>query len=108
LLASVLILAVLAPANFYLVSGDFRVLEAPSTFGFPPQWGAVAPASFQEIYRFVRSHGGDQDARLLVLPSPRFAGAASLPGHSSHLFNQPQYTGAHYTSPIPPLPSRAS
>jgi len=107
MLASVLILAVLAPANFYLVSGDFRVLEAPSTFGFPPQWGAVAPASFQEIYRFVQSHGGDQDARLLVLPSPRFAGAASLPGYSINLFNQPQYTGAVYTGPFFQLPSSA-
>ena len=100
ILASVLILAVLAPANFYLISGDFRVLEAPSTFGFPPQWGAVAPPSFEEIYRFVQSHGGDQDARLLVLPSPRFAGAASLPGYSINLFNQPQYTGAVYTGPF--------
>ena len=98
--AVALLAASLAPAGFYLESGDFRVLEAPAAIGFPPQWGATAPASFPAIYEFLRAHGADATTRALILPAPTFSGGESIPGYTVNLFNQNEYTGSVYTGPF--------
>ncbi len=103
--AAALLVALIMPAGFYIATGDFRVLEAPSAFGYPPQWTAIAPDSFKAIYTFIQEHGGDQMARALVLPAPTPGGGKTLPGFSINLFNQPKYVDAPYTGPFFAVPA---
>ncbi len=103
--AIAVVLSVAVPAQFYLGSGDFRVLEAPAAMGFPPQWGATAPPSYQDMYRFIQEHGGDQAGRVLILPFPAPLGSVTLLGYTDNLFNQPEYQASSYTGPFFAVPS---
>lgn len=98
--ALVLIGASVVPAGFYIGTGDFRLFEAPARIGFPAPWAATAPPSFARIYTFLQDHGGDRDARTLVLPAPAFSGGNTLPGYSLNLFDQKRFLNSVYTGPF--------
>lgn len=100
-----LLLASAGPASFYLSTGDFRLSEAPTQMGFPPQWSSTAPASFARISTFIQTNGGDGLARSLILPAPAFSGGNTLPGYSLNLFDQKQFQNSSYTGPFFLVPS---
>ncbi len=90
---SVLILLV-APAGFYLESGDFNVLEAPGTFGLPPQWGPTVPSAYPAMDSFLELHGGISDSRFLVLPFPGPGGGSEFGPFAINTFGLAEYEGA--------------
>jgi len=102
-----LLIATAIPNAFFLSTGDFRILDAARSNGFPPQWPAVSPSSFEDISRFLDARGGDQAGRVLILPSPTFQGGDSLPGYTDNLFNQEQFSSSQYTGPFFRVPSSA-
>lgn len=91
--ALVLILLV-APAGFYLESGDFNVLEAPGTFGLPPQWGPTVPSAYPAMDSFLELHGGISDSRFLVLPFPGPGGGSEFGPFAINTFGLAEYEGA--------------
>jgi len=88
--ASVAFLVVVSGVSggFYLAQGDFDVFNAPSAYGFPPEWGATEPPSYDAMYTFLENHGGVLATRALILPYPGPNGGTSFEGFSYNLFDQ--------------------